>query len=152
MFQYFVRHGLTSSGNVLYRVKSTIQEMPTMWFHGQRDRVNINVDIWHWGIQSVDRVMGVSWFLIHSSYAMLSSGIPWIISRLYTILYHVIESKVARWEGWVWYSWMALIDGKVLWDTDKHTTAFLHSDWLYFLCHGIKASLVVYRKPVTLLT
>ena len=30
-----------------------------------------------------------------------------------TILHHAIENTVARWEGWVWYSWIALIDGKV---------------------------------------
>ena len=28
----------------------------------------------------------------------------------------------ARREGWVWYSWIALIDGKVTWNTDEHTT------------------------------
>ena len=31
----------------------------------------------------------------------------------------------------------ALIDGKVWWNTDKYTTDFLHSDWLFFLWHGI---------------
>ena len=35
-------------------------------------------------------------------------------------------------------SWIALIDGKVRWNTDENTTAFLHSDWLYFLRHGMK--------------
>ena len=28
-------------------------------------------------------------------------------------------------------------DGKVRCDTVEYTTAFLYSDWLYFLCHGI---------------
>ena len=32
----------------------------------------------------------------------------------------------------------ALIDGKVQWNADELTTAFLHSDWLYFLWHGIE--------------
>ena len=58
-----------------------------------------------------------------------------------TILYHAIENSVARWEVWVWYSWIALIDGKVRWKTDEYTTAFLHSDWLYFLWHGIKCNI-----------
>ena len=43
-----------------------------------------------------------------------------------------------RWEGWVWYSWIAMVDGKVGWNTDGYTSALLHSDWLYFLWHGIK--------------
>ena len=34
-----------------------------------------------------------------------------------TILCHAIENTVARWEGWVRYSWIALIDGKVGCDT-----------------------------------
>ena len=31
-----------------------------------------------------------------------------------------------------------MIDGKVRWNTDEITTAFLHSDWLYFLWLGRK--------------
>ena len=54
-----------------------------------------------------------------------------------SVKYHAMENTVARWEGWVWYSWTALIDGKVRWNTDDYTMAFLHSDWLYFLWHGI---------------
>ena len=27
-----------------------------------------------------------------------------------TILYHAIENTVTRWEGWVWYSWIAQSD------------------------------------------
>ena len=47
----------------------------------------------------------------------------------------------ARWEGWVWYSWIAMIDGKVRWNSDEYTTAFLHFNWhginiyiYYFVC------------------
>ena len=36
-----------------------------------------------------------------------------------------------------WYRWIALLDGKVWWNTDEYTMAFLHSYWLYFLWHGI---------------
>ena len=32
-----------------------------------------------------------------------------------------------------------IIDGKVRWNTDEYTTAFLYSDWLYFLWHGTKS-------------
>ena len=39
--------------------------------------------------------------------------------------------------GRMWHSWIALIDGKVWWNTDKYTMTFLHFDWLYFLWHGI---------------
>ena len=39
----------------------------------------------------------------------------------------------ARWDGWVRYRWIALIDGKVRRNAEEYTTAFLHSDWLYFL-------------------
>ena len=45
---------------------------------------------------------------------------------------------VARWAGRVSYSSIALIDGKVRWNTDEHTTAFPHSDRLYFQWHGRK--------------
>ena len=53
-----------------------------------------------------------------------------------TIFYHVIENTVTRWTGWVWCSWIALIDGKVRGNSDEYTTSFLHSDWLFFLWHG----------------
>ena len=43
-----------------------------------------------------------------------------------------------RWEGWVWYSWITLIDGKIRWNTDQYSTAFPHCDWLFFLWRGIK--------------
>ena len=59
-----------------------------------------------------------------------------------TILYHAIENTVARWEDWVWYSQVALIDGKVWLNTNKYMMAFLQSDWLYFVWHGIN---VLYR-------
>lgn len=32
-------------------------------------------------------------------------------------------------------------DGMVRWNIDECTTAFLHSDWLYFLWHGIKRNI-----------
>ena len=47
-----------------------------------------------------------------------------------TILYHVIENT---WH----YIIDAVHDGKVGCDTDVYTTAFLYSDWRYFLWHGI---------------
>ena len=53
-----------------------------------------------------------------------------------TILFHAVENTVATWEGWLWYNWITLIDGKVRCNTDEYTTAFLYSDWLYFLWHG----------------
>ena len=39
------------------------------------------------------------------------------------------------------HSWIALIDGKVLWDTDEYATAFLHSNWLFFLWHDVREDL-----------
>ena len=51
-----------------------------------------------------------------------------------TILYHAIENCM-------WYSWIALIDGKVRWNTDEYATSFLQFDWLYFLWRGIKHSI-----------
>ena len=59
-----------------------------------------------------------------------------------TILYHAIENTVTRWEGWVWYSWTAVIDGKVRRNTDECETASQHSDWLYFLWHGTKGNVI----------
>ena len=50
-------------------------------------------------------------------------------------IYHAIENTVARWEGWVWYSWIALINGKVRWNTDEFYNCFPE---FYFLWHGIK--------------
>ena len=40
------------------------------------------------------------------------------------------------------YTINAVRDGNVLWNTNKYTTAFLHSDWLYFLllCYCILPS------------
>ena len=46
-----------------------------------------------------------------------SGVIPWERVRCITILNHAIENTIAGWEGWVWYSWIALIDGKVWWNT-----------------------------------
>ena len=37
-----------------------------------------------------------------------------------------------------------MIDGKVGWNTDEYTTAFLHSDWLYFLWHGVNIYIYIY--------
>ena len=54
---------------------------------------------------------------------------------------HRKYGTVTQWEGWVWHNWIALIDGKVRCNTDEYTTAFLHSDWLYFLWHGLSLSL-----------
>ena len=34
-------------------------------------------------------------------------------------------------------------DGKVHWNTDKYTMDFLHSDWLYFLWHGITNNIII---------
>ena len=56
-----------------------------------------------------------------------------------TISYHAIENTATRWESWAWYSWVALIDGKVRWNADEISTAFLYSNWLCFLWYGIKS-------------
>ena len=62
-------------------------------------------------------------------------------NSLLTLFPRISHYTVARWEGWVWYSWIALIDGKVGWNTDEYTMAFLHSDWPCFQWHGIKRSI-----------
>ena len=54
---------------------------------------------------------------------------------------HVPQERVAskaRWESWVWYRWIALIDRKVRWNTDECATAFQYSDWLYLQWPGWK--------------
>ena len=116
----------------------------------------------HWSCSPGDENYGESDFTtalifyplcdkIHTctSYATLSSGIPWNISRFtcvfwythscvyqkiqvtswifhdyttrkgscLTILCHAIENTVAGREGWVWYIWIAVIDGKARWNT-----------------------------------
>ena len=37
-----------------------------------------------------------------------------------------------------------MIDGKVGWNTDECKTAFLHSDWLYFLWHCLSIYIILY--------
>ena len=36
-------------------------------------------------------------------------------------------------------------DGKVRFDTVEYTTAFLYSDWLFFLWHGINTIILYYQ-------
>ena len=59
------------------------------------------------------------------------------ISRESVVFSGIHTSPVTRWEGWVWCSWIALIDWKIRWNIEEYTVAFLHSEWLYFLWHGI---------------
>ena len=40
----------------------------------------------------------------------------------------------------------AVHDGKALWNSDEYTTTFLHSDWPYFLWHGINAIIKSMKK------
>ena len=48
------------------------------------------------------------------------------------------------------------LDGKDQWNTDEYTTAFLHSDWLYFQWHQINShiqlhcALLLYLGKVSL--
>ena len=101
---------------------------------------------------------------LFTSYATRSSGIPWNIARVTsilsrythspkgsrdkcdiswyttraccnTILYHAIENKVVT--KYNQCDIAAAHDGKVGCNTVEYTTAFLYSDWLYFLWHGI---------------
>ena len=51
--------------------------------------------------------------------------------RCITILYHAIKNTVAN-------TVKAEHNGNVGCHTVEYTTAFLYSDWLYFLWHGIK--------------
>ena len=53
-----------------------------------------------------------------------------------TVLYYAIENTVAN-------TINAAHDGKVGCNTVEYTTAFLYSDWLYFLGHGMKSSTTV---------
>ena len=99
---------------------------------------------------------------IHTSNAILSSGIPWIIPRVscifnewdvpvvyhkgallnYTIyLYHAIENTVVN--ATEQCDIRAVHDGKVGCSTVENTTASLYSDWLYFLWHGIKGEIAL---------
>ena len=66
----------------------------------------------------------------------------WHIPRCTTRerLYHARENNVAN-------SINAAQDDKVGCNNVEYTTAFLYSDWLYFLWHGIKASIIQYTKP-----
>ena len=79
---------------------------------------------------------GTPEYLTNHLYFLVSTqAFKWVgdIPRLYHekgFHNYAIENTVARWEGWVWYNWIALIDGKVGWNTDEYTMAFLHSDWL----------------------
>ena len=58
--------------------------------------------------------------------------IPWYATRkcCLTILYHALENRAG-----IRYT---THDGEVELNTIEYTTAFLNSDWLYFLWHGIK--------------
>ena len=90
---------------------------------------------------------------------MLSSGIPWNIPRItcvyqentrdkwdipwyttrkrcITILFHAIENTVTNRIN-------VAHDGKVGCNTVEYTTAFLYSDWLYFLWHGINTCIIL---------
>ncbi len=52
-----------------------------------------------------------------------------------TILYHDIDIRLLNFVE----NKIAAHDGKVGLNTVEYTTAFLYSDWLYFLWHGINA-------------
>ena len=83
----------------------------------------------------------------HSTYRVNISDmcdIPWYSTRerCITILYHTIENTVAN---TVNLANVRLIDGKIRCNTVKYTmlTAFLYSDWLYFLLHCVN---IQYRQ------
>ena len=56
-------------------------------------------------------------------------------------LNHVIENT--------WHDIInAVHNGKVWWNTDECATVFSHSDWLYFLWHGIKVDIKFPLSPM----
>ena len=57
--------------------------------------------------------------------------------RCITILYHAIENTEAKTLLHFGGSKIAAHHGKVGYNTVEYTTTFLHSDWLYFLWHGM---------------
>ena len=92
---------------------------------------------------------------LHTRYTTLSSGVPWIIPRVtcicsvykagqvgYSMVYHkkvlhnyfmpclLFEIRAGK--------RYATHDGKIELNTVEYTTAFLNSDWLNFLWHGLK--------------
>ena len=92
-------------------------------------------------LYSVDESAGQSKYKervnISTSYAPLSRSTPWNIplvtcvpKSLYKIQRLKLITKFRREK-------VAAHDGKVEYFTVEHTTVFLHSDWLYFLLHGI---------------
>ena len=64
----------------------------------------------------------------------------WPLAWSITHTYHAIENTVARWGGWTWYSWIALIDGKVRWNC---VFFFLHSHRLHFQWHGVNTCISI---------
>ena len=56
---------------------------------------------------------------------------------LYNVLHHAVENRVANTNNATYARrMMGRLD--VQCNTVKYTTAFLYSDWLHFLWHGIK--------------
>ncbi len=81
----------------------------------------------HWGSVYTKKIQ-VGYSIVYHEKVLCNYFIP---CHKFGRLLNLVENTVAA------------HDGKVAFNTVEYTTAFLYSDWLYFLWHGINANIHV---------
>ena len=130
-------------------------------FHDQLNSAKIFFRVWK--TRDMDMQMCIVWLSLYQS-DILNSGISHELLELFQSTHESFNRRVGlprkyNWEiGFsMWYAmsveqrfrytmpfnWNQHIgaahDGNVGYHTDEYTTAFMYSDWLYFLWHGINS-------------